>query len=321
MIAGLRGVGTDYTLYVDNYDDIVKGTFEYVDYSSILIIVIRLLGKLGVDFQVIVCAVSFATIWIAFTILKKCEKEINFSVAIFSYMVMFYQMSFNLFRQILAAEVFMMASIYLFRDHNKARFGICYVIGSLIHSSIIPFGVIYFIRETLVEEKGKRARKAMYLVVLIVIALLPFGADILGRLSSIFSHYAWFLTRFSYNEIGFGLLRYVVSGAIPAAYYMKITSKAGKESIKNRFLGFYTIMGTILWLSSYVSSASLYRIAYNLLIVLPLLHGVVFKKINRKESILIWITVILIMMVFWYFDLKITNSGETIPYMFYWERN
>lgn len=88
---------------------------------------------------------------------------------------------------------------------------------------------------------------------------------------------------------------------------------------KISFLPFYITMGFVLWLTSYVSESTIYRISYNLLIALPILHGYFFKKYIRNTKTYIMIAVIFVMVLFWYYDGAVLNTGETVPYRFYWQ--
>ena len=88
---------------------------------------------------------------------------------------------------------------------------------------------------------------------------------------------------------------------------------------KISFLPFYITMGFVLWLTSYISESTIYRICYNLLIALPILHGYLYKKYIKKAKSFVLVGIIAIMVLFWYYDGSILNTGETVPYKFFWE--
>lgn len=319
LFAGLRGVATDYHLYNDNYKEILNGTFTLVDYHSLFVMFLRIVGKLGINFQVIVVITSFLTIFIAFKIFVLCEGSICIPFAVFSYMTMFYQMSFNTYRQILAAEIFLLATIFLFKGNSKIKFWILFVIAALIHSSLWPFVFVFFFKKQIVEKKYLYIRIGVYIISLIAIFLLPLLANKLIYLIGVLSHYAWYLTRFQYSSIGFGFIRYFVLALLPALF---ITYKNKYEDIDSKgigFLPFYLIMGMILWMTSYISTSSLYRIGYNLLVAAPILHGYLFEKYKLTSRFLLCMGVCLIILLFWFYDGAVLNTGETIPYMFFWE--
>lgn len=319
LFAGLRGVATDYNLYNNNYQEIINGTFELVDYNSLFVIFLRAVGHLGISFQFVILLVSFLTIFIAFKIFTMCEDVISVPFAVFSYMTMFYQMSFNTYRQILAAEIFLLATIFLFKIDNKIKFWILFLISVLIHSSLLPFGLVFFFRKLIIEKKYLYVRIIIYIVALVAIFSLPLLADKIVYLISILSHYAWFLTRFQYSSIGFGFIRYFVLAFLPALF---IAYKNKYEDVNSRgigFLPFYLIMGTILWMTSYISTSSLYRIGYNFLVAIPILHGYLFRKYKLTSRFLLCTVICLIILLFWFYDGAILNTGETVPYLFFWE--
>lgn len=105
-ISGLRGVGTDIRHYIIHGKEIVAGTYDLVDYKSIFVQITRLLLKHNVSFQIVLFVVSIITIHIMFKIFNMYRKHISFTFAVFSYMLVFYQMSFNTYSQIMAAAFF-----------------------------------------------------------------------------------------------------------------------------------------------------------------------------------------------------------------------
>lgn len=80
-------------------------------------------------------------------------------------------------------------------------------------------------------------------------------------------------------------------------------------------------MGFVLWLTSYISEATLFRISYYLLVVMLILHGYVFKKILVMKRIVYLCLVVSVLLMFWLYDEIVLNSGNTVPYIFFWETN
>lgn len=319
LFSGLRGVATDYHLYHDNYQEILNGTFELVDYKSLFVMLVRILGHLGIGFQFVILLTSFLTVLIAFKIIVIFEKHINVPFAVFSYMTMFYQMSFNTYRQVLAAEIFLLATICLFKKGKVLKFGVLYLIAVLVHSSLLPFGIVFFFRKQIVEKRYTYFRVVIYTISLVGIFSLPLLAEKLVHLIGILSHYAWYLTRFQYSSIGFGFLRYFVLAVLPVLFVAYKKKYDEINLMGMGFIPFYLMMGTILWMTSYISTSSLYRIGYNFLVAAPILHGYLFEKYKLTSRFLICLFVCLVVVLFWIYDGVILDTGETIPYMFFWE--
>lgn len=318
-ISGLRGVGTDYWIYIKNRQEIIEGVFENVDYNSLFTQITRLLFHFGIDFQIIIFFTSFVTIHVVFDAIKLYKKKISFVFGCFSYMLIFFQMSFNTYRQIMSASLFLAATVFLFKEHSKKKFVIWYFIAVLIHSSILPFGLVLFFKDKILEDRYKKKRILLYCITTIVIFIIPSLMSQMSFLLKVIPHYGWYITRFYRSGIGFGILRYLVMGVMPVVFIDHKKFNHELQEIGLGFVPFYISMGFVLWLTSYISESSIYRISYNMLIALPLLHGYIFKKYLRKSRIIVCACVIVIMLGFWAYDGIILNTGETLPYHFFWQ--
>ncbi|MFG6320606.1 MAG: EpsG family protein [Lachnospiraceae bacterium] len=318
-ISGLRGVGSDYWIYIRNCDEIIEGVFENVDYNSLFTQITRFLFRFDVDFQVIIFITSLVTICAVFRTINLYKKNISYTFGVFSYMLIFFQMSFNTYRQILAACLFLVATVFLYRENNKKKFGVWYIAAVLIHSSILPFGLVYFFKDKILEDRYKKKRILLYCITAIVIFIIPSLTSQMSFLLKMIPHYGWYITRFYRTGIGIGILRYLVMGVVPIVFIVRKKVYKEMQEIGLGFIPFYISMGFVLWLTSYISESSIYRISYNMLIAFPLLHGYIFKKYLRKSRIIVCISVIVIMLGFWAYDGIMLNTGETVPYQFYWQ--
>ena len=318
-ISGFRGVGTDIRQYIFNANEIIAGTYDLVDYKSIFVQITRFLLKYNVDFTIILLVVSIITIHIVFQVLLIYKKDINFTIAVFSYMLIFYQMSFNIYRQILAAAFFLLATAYLYKKNDKRKYWVYYSIAVLIHSSILPFGLLFFIKDWMTKNKYYKQRVIAYLCITILIFCVPRMMSNMEFLLNIIPYYGWYITRFKNMGIGFGILRYLVMGVIPVVFLKLKKMEIDLEQRKLEYIPFYVTMGFVLWMTSYISESTIYRISYNILISLPLLHGYIFCRFLRKSRMAIMVGVVAIMLFFWWYDGAILNTGETVPYRFIWE--
>lgn len=321
-VAGLRGVGTDYVAYKQAYGLIINGNYFYADYNSILIQFISKIGQMGFPFQVSVFVVSIFTIAISFYVIKMFKDEINFTFAIFSYMLQFYFLSFNLFRQMFAIALFMLAVSYKAKFDDNKKFWIFGILAGLVHSSAIPFLLIYFFWKTINEYKFNKVRILIYAIGICTLILIPYLANQILFLRDLFPHYENYFRKFSYLGIGFGIMRYLLLAVIPT-FYERFNDKKIYNSVIS-FLPFFSVFGMIISCVSYISETYLYRISYYLLIFLPLYHGYLFKRYRLKGFkapkgiFLIFIIMITLMFLFVY-DILILKTGEILPYKFCWE--
>ncbi|KAB1438245.1 EpsG family protein [Candidatus Galacturonibacter soehngenii] len=317
IVAGLRTVGTDYFGYMQRYQlvqDGIKidsiGTNLTVTFYKLM----KLNDVLGGSYQTFIFIIAFITIYIAFYLICKLEEYICIPMAIFSYMTMFYLMSFNIFRQVLAAEIFALA-IYYFILANKKLFLLFISLSILIHSSVFIYLAVFFAMPLIQMKKFRYIRLWIYAILLAMVFSLPmipkFGYYIADR----FSHYAYYFMHFHYQGIGLGFLRYIILVLLPIICILVSKRRNHKiDKILNVYF-FLTIIGTILWMISYVSTTFLYRSAYVGLIVLPSLHGYITKSV-KKTYLRIGVTIILVCVLsfFCWYDYIYLNSGEVRNY-------
>lgn len=326
-LSGLRGVGTDYVVHKQHFNEIISGDYFYADYSSLLIKFMRCMGELDISFQTIMFLVAVITISSVFISLALFCNEISFSFAVFSYMTSFYLYSFNLYRQMLAASILLLAVSIWIKWKRVFLPLFLTLIAAGIHNTAIPFIMIYPLWKFISEKKYIVLRVIFYTVCILAIFTLPIiFQKYYEYLSALLPHYEYYFRNFVFNGIGFGLLRYMFIAVIPAAYCC-LTNK-----IKNRsevgFLPVFAICGTILWCLSYISDTFMYRISFYFLIFLPFLHGWLLKNsvslyrynvIGLKKISIIIPVISLILMFFLFYDIKILNTGEVVPYCFFWE--
>ena len=108
-------------------------------------------------------------------------------------------MSFNIYRQILAAAFFLLATAYLYKKNDKRKYWVYYSIAVLIHSSILPFGLLFFIKDWMTKNKYYKQRVIAYLCITILIFCVPRMMSNMEFLLNIIPYYGWYITRFKNN--------------------------------------------------------------------------------------------------------------------------
>lgn len=315
FFAGCRAVGTDYFNYLYRFEGIDFNFFP--DNYSIIYSFMKLVKRLGGNYQVVTVCIAFLTLLINISIYWKYRNIISFPMAVFSYMMQYYLMSFNVFRQVLASSIFLLAIVELSEKHKKSSI-LYYIVACLVHSSIIPFGLIFIIKRWLEKPEYWGKRIFMYMCILLIVLTIPlYGVKIMP--SGLMSHYGYYLVNFKYQPLGFGIFRYVFLAIIPVIF-INIWER-GSNKIRDAYsnmwyLTSFSIIGFELWLLSYVSASSAYRLSVTLLISLPILHGFIVKNSPKKWVLFISVFLILSLIVFWLYDCAI-NSGDVIPYKFF----
>lgn len=322
LIAGLRGVGTDYIGYRQAYISIINSEYFYVDYSSLLIQFIRKIGEIGLPFQFSIFVISFSTVAITFWAIGMFKNEISFTFAVFSYMLQFYFLSYNLFRQMLAVALYMLAVTYKAKYNDEKKFWIFGIAAGLIHSSSIPFLMIYFVWNIITKYRFGKARILIYIIGISGIMLIPLLVNQTDFLRSLFPHYENYFREFTYLGFGFGILRYFLLADIPS-FYERLKDKEIYNSVLS-FLPFVSVFGMIVSCLSYISNTFLYRISYYLLVFLPIYHGYLFrqyklKRFKVKRGFFLIPIISITLLFFFIYDILVLKTGDILPYKFFWE--
>lgn len=332
FFCGFRGVGTDYYVYLERFRYISSGfqvSTSGTDLSGPFYASFRLIDYIFENYQIVICLVSFITIFIAFYLICQHSSDINVSVSIFSYMTMFYFLSFNIFRQSLAAEVYALG-VYIFIKKKKSMIGIIVLaLSAVIHSSVLPFALMTLLLPWISKKSRIKNRISVYIILLAIIFLLPEMRLFTQKLLNTFPHYAFYFLNFHFQGLGIGILRYIFLVCIMILLLHKSGYLHKKEYIAYSFL---SLVGAILTWLSYVSSTFIYRIGYIGLVFLPILHGYFVKKFLSfsckngsiqiiyknttmgKISSMFAAGLIMLLLFFFWYDYIYLNTGEILPY-------
>ena len=322
LISGLRGVGTDYHILIDNFDKVVNGHFYLVDYDSLWIQIVLLFGKPGIPPQVPIFLASLITICGMLKIFRSYEKNISFVFSVFSFMCTFYLISFNLYRQLLSNVIFLLGVCSYAQTAKSKKYWLYGIISVLIHDSNILFLPMILFWKILTHKRELRKRLGIYICASCMIISIPLFVAVLSNLVSLFPHYAYYFEHFYFKGFGLGIVRYFFLTIIPVIYITNLNL----NKIGLGFLPFFCIFGTVIWLSSYISESFIYRLSYTLHLSLPILYGVIAKEIKKRNGlffkrngIFLQFLIISMLVICCYNDFIVVNSGLITPYHFFWE--
>lgn len=332
FFCGFRELGTDYFIYLERFRYIARGlrvSKSGTDLSAPFYGFFGLINHICGNYQVAIFIISFVTIFIAFYLICQHSEDISVSVAVFSYMTMFYFLSFNIFRQCLAAEFYALG-IYLFVKKKKSVTGIMVLILSvLIHSSVFPFALVALILSWISENFRIKKRICVYLTLLTVVFLLPEMSMLTQKLLSALPHYAFYFLNFHYQGLGIGIFRYIFLVCVMILLLYKSGYLLEREYIAYSFLA---LNGAILTWMSYVSDTFIYRIGYIGLVFLPILHGyfvrqfltmrrsngsiqIVYRNTTKgKIASAFSVGLIALLLFFFWYDFIYLNTGDILPY-------
>lgn len=314
-VSGLRGVGTDYGVYKIRYYKVLNGIPIDEFGTNLTGLFYKLCAFIGTKFggyQVVIFVISLCTIGIAFYVFYKMRNELSFTFSVFSYMTLFYLYSFNMFRQFLSAELFILA-LWLNKTKKSKKYvilalaiSICFHSSSLIYLCIM-MAVPFF-------RKNKYLRRGIYILSIVIIMMIPYLAGMLGRFATVFTHYSYYFLHFHYMGFGFGILRYVFLIWIPVLlinYHRNYFS----VDIDNNYQEYIVavMFGSIFGLLSYVSDTFIYRISYTGLCAVPIVLGLFIKHLKKDKQIT-GFCLASVHIMFLFYDFFYLNTGSVIPY-------
>lgn len=310
FFAGVRyGIGTDYIVYEKVFTQIVnndvitkKSEFGYVILNEII-------AFFTSNFNILLFVIAVITIGCIYATLYRKKEKISVPFAMFCFMLLFYQMSFNLIRQLLAASILMYATKYL-EENKKIKYFVYNLIAISIHSVAIIGLPLTFLYNFLTEEKYSKRRCLFYAILFAMVIGYSFILiPIFSKIPSLY-YYLKYIT-FSYQGIGIGVFRYIILIFIPVIFLKKQLKE--HDDIK-LFFALSTI-GFILWMNSYFSDYIAYRISYTYLINISLILGYYWKCFKYKNQLFLKVLLIVTIIFFWYYDFFYLGSHGTVPYV------
>ena len=315
IFAGLRyGIGTDYFVTYQPYFDYLTGTGgmqlynrEKLDiaYYALNMIVI----KIGGNFQMVLFFASVITFYAFRKAVLVYKNRLSIGWATFVFMLMYYQASFNIIRQLMAATIILYAFHFL-EEENLKKYIQWVIVAALFHKTAIVVLPFYFLSSMVT----KRRYKILVLVFYVIFFVMVFNFDRFAWVVNLIDssgYYVNYLRKVSVFRVSLGLL-------IRTVPYILAVFLMWKRIRKDRVLKVYLssfLLGSILRLIVYMTQFDADRIALYFLmpqvVFIPYLTK--YYKKSWKDfagvAILLASTVLL-----WYFDFIYMGRNATIPY-------
>ena len=323
IIAGIRyDVGTDYKgVYEPLFEEILSGetvqrarTFE-IGY----VLLKRLVIWLGGNFSVLMFLASLLTITPIYIGLSHYKKKICVPLAFFLFMLLFYQKSFNLVRQMMAVAFVFLGFIYLdFKDDDKKYIAIqclkyfaCVIVAGLFQRTSFVMLIIPFIREIYANPRFKVLSIASYVVLLAVILNFKAIGEFLTQFDS-FKYYANYFIGIGKPDISIAYYIRVIPVIIPFFFVRKKIT----EDRQMNFLYSMTVIGCIFLLLGYLTSTYGERISYYFSIFQIVMFPYYIRCLKDNKFLYIASTILIILfnMAMWFYDYIYMKRDETIPY-------
>ncbi len=290
LLAAVRyNVGTDYNSYFQIYNSINN------NFSNILIfnfyqepgnvIIYRLSYLIFNNYKSMFFIFSFITSTFFVLGIIKYEKIINVKLSIFMFLSMYFLVSLNGMRQMLAVSLLFYGSFYLVSNKSIIKFLIIIAIAGLFHKSayfmifLIPY--YYYI-------KDKTIQKSYIIVLFITLIGVPLIAYSAATLSSVLGIYSSYVTYDGQKNVLF--LLYILPSIIIYIISLKNSFKNANSNTGNVYFKLYILSIPLQFLGyfySYFDRFSLYTLVFQCLAIPISVKNI---KSNSTKSMVLLLT-------------------------------
>lgn len=315
FFAGIRyGIGTDYFVTYEPYFNYLSGNGAFqltnrsgldIGYTAINWIII----KLGGGFHLVLFICSFIT----FVFLRKAilvyKDKLNIGLATFIFMLLYYQASFNIVRQIMAATIVLFAFRYI-QEKKIKNFIAWIIVAALFHKTAIIVIPFYFLINFVAKTKWKIVSVAIYCAFFLIV----FNFDKFAFLANLIDSSGYYSAYFR-KVSGFRLSLGLIIRTVPYAIVAVLMWKTIKNDITVRIYASSFLMGGILRLIVYMTQFDADRIAVYFLMSQVIFIPCLAKQWNKGwKNFFAVMMLILTTVALWYFDFIYMGRNSTIPY-------
>lgn len=310
IFAGLRyGIGTDFFSYRESFYRITIFN-ENINTEYLYLLINKVIGYLNLDFNCVLFICSFVTTLFIYLTLRDYKSVLNVGLGIFIYMLLYYQVSFNAIRQIMALSVLLFSVRYIFR-RKFFHFLVMVIIAMGFHKTAFIYIPLYFLYWLYGSNKYRVLKLLSYTS--LVIIMMNFSSILYPILSKYdaFSYYAesYLKSNIDFN-LGIGIFFRTLPFVIPCLLLWRYFKK------DNRFILLFNIfiIGSISLLTAYGAENFTERISYyflsTLIIIIPYIYRISFQIKKHYLGIIVLLSIIML----WWWDFIYLGRHETIPY-------
>lgn len=316
FFAGIRyGIGTDYFVTYKPYFEYLAGhgSLQLVNRESLDIgfkIINLAVIKLGGNLQMVLFVSSVLTLFAFRKAILLYKDKMNVGMAAFVFMLMYYQTSFNIVRQVLAASIVLYAFHYI-EEKEPFKFTLWVIVAALFHKTAVVVLPFYLFANLV----SKRKHKILFFMAYVIIFFAVFNFDKfapLARLIDPSGYYANYLRKVSSFEMSTGLLIRTIPYILAVILmWKKIQGDRTLYIYLNSFL-FGSIMRIIVYMTQFDADRIAMYFLMSQVVFIPYLYK--FRKQNWRyyagSMLLVGTTILL-----WYFDFIYMGRNETVPYV------
>ncbi|SIS82861.1 EpsG family protein [Salimicrobium salexigens] len=309
FFAGIRyDVGTDYFAYVNIFSNLEAGGSSRTEFGYQFLNI--LVANLGGNASFLLFVVSFITILFIYLSLYRAKDSISIGLGMLVFMLMFYHLSLNAVRQVLAIAILLYSFDFIIQ-RKFGKFLIITLIASSIHLSsliVLPFYYIY----NLVGKKNRFFRLIVYIGTSLLI--INYGVILEYTLSifTSFSYYSQYLPDENQGDLGIGLILVNAPFVVPGIIFYK---RFVKYDSRFKFYFFFLLIGVIIQFVAYLGAGLFDRISDLFFITVVLIVPYYYKCLKKNEfEYSLSIIIVLFVVFIWFYSYIYLGNNETIPF-------
>lgn len=315
LIASIRySIGVDYFTYLNGFEQIkLGGTVRWDGLEKGFVFLNLMLANLGLKSQSIMFASSFMTIYFIYKALLNKRDNISVGFAVLTFMLLFYQSSFNIMRMMIALSIFLY-NIKNIEKRNLFKYLFFSMFAASFHISALVTIPFYWLYNFFIFDKSYIRKFFIYVSISL---LIIYFNDILEYILSNFN-----LQSLNYYSNYIGSSNKSISIAIKKAIlYLPILlpgiiiNKELKQLDKNYQLYYsFVLIGTIIAVCSVFKANYVDRISLYFIIATVILIGMYMKVFIRDKNYLACLLIICYLFLYWIYVYFIVKDHGTVPY-------
>ena len=321
ILAGLRAtsIGTDVEFYVLSDFNNARNNPNIIDFFSLGIY----REKLYLLIVYLIARITNNVGWLLFTfeiIIMTCvfiggykhKDKLSFPLLMGVFFLLFYNNSFNIVRQYLAATVIFLGIKFLEEKHYF-KFLLFVVVAMLFHTTAIIAFIFPLIHYLVTIENEKKKKIYTLLIIITIILGCIFSKPLIGwgiDKGLISNHYSYYVNNDGESNSDIFTVLYGIEVLALLIYSNKIKDKIDS-------FDYYRMNATMLFIILQISRIiangdriSFYLNIINIYLIAQLPN--IFE--NKKYKEICYVALALISLAYWVYVYAINNSAETYPY-------
>ena len=325
FLAAIRdeSIGTDVNTYVkpifETFVQYGKNAFEVGSYFNVELgynLFNYIISIFTDKFYILLFFIQFFILTFSFWGIKKMYPK-NYVLAYSIFILIAYNRSLNIVRQLMAIALCVYALSYLFKENYKKFFFIV-IIASIFHSSSLIFLVIYIIYKLVLKKNMNQYLLSMGIFGFGFILFMFFEPliNIFVNLHLFSSKYIYYLTNYVSNSLNFNLIEIAIDVFFIFIYLIFSKVYNSKDKRSKLYFVLLVVDLTCLIISSRYSSAYRISMYFNIPTLVYFLSN--FKLILNEKNDKNFITSLIgifIAFIYWYVLYVMGNAGNTVPFI------